>query len=224
MGLRYSVFRLMYVVKCKLGISKNKFPENPLFKEFIKLEQWRQYTPLFFFKDRGDLELPKKKNDTLKETFSQIMAGNFTFFHKIQFDLGKKMDWMANPESRFVYDKTQHFSKVKDLSKESGDIKYVWEMARFSSLYDIIRYDFHFEQDNSAYVFEQIEDFIHGNPMNMGPNYKCSQEISLRILNWTFALYFYKNSINLTEQRFKLIMNAIYWQLDHVITISIFPG
>ena len=69
----------------------------------------------------------------------------------------------------------------------------------FLFLYDVIRYDYHFEDDQSAYVFKEIEDFITKNPINQGPNYKCSQEISLRVLNWTFALYYYKDSPNLTR-------------------------
>ena len=66
------------------------------------------------------------------------------------------------------------------LSKEAGDIKYVWEKSRFSFLYDVIRYDYHFDDDQSEFIFKQIEDFIDKNPINQGPNYKCSQEISLR--------------------------------------------
>ena len=66
------------------------------------------------------------------------------------------------------------------------------------------------------YVFNEIEDFIDKNPINQGPNYKCSQEISLRILNWTFALYYYKDSSNLTEKFFQKIMHSIYWQIHHV--------
>lgn len=83
-------------------------------------------------------------------------------------------------------------------------------------MYDVIRYDYNFDDDQSAYVFNEIEDFITKNPINQGPNYKCSQEISLRVLNWTFALYYYKDSPNLTEALFQKIMHSIYWQIHHV--------
>ncbi|MDP5078643.1 MAG: heparinase II/III family protein, partial [Nonlabens sp.] len=108
------------------------------------------------------------------------------------------------------------WSQIPDLSKEAGDIKFVWEKARFSYLYDIMRYDYHSGDDQAAFVFSEIEDFIDKNPINLGPQYKCSQEISLRVLNWTYALYFYKNSKALTQELFAKIMNAIYWQLHHV--------
>ncbi|MDR1403214.1 MAG: heparinase II/III family protein, partial [Tannerellaceae bacterium] len=54
------------------------------------------------------------------------------------------------------------------------------------------------------------------NPINQGPNYKCSQEISLRLLNWIFAVYFYKHSPCLTETFFQRMVHYIYWQLHHI--------
>ncbi|MEL4455015.1 heparinase II/III domain-containing protein [Lutimonas vermicola] len=204
------------MIKSKLGIIKKQFSVNPDFKYFTSLDNWKEQTPLFFFADRSEIMLPKVKPLRLKQAYDEILNGTFTFFSQLKFELGKDYDWITNPETGYQYDISQHFSQVQDLSGEAGDIKYVWEKARFSFLYDIIRYDYHFEKDNAEFVFGQIESFIDKNPINQGPNYKCSQEISLRILNWTFALYFYKNSSSLTKQRFEKIMNSIYWQLDHV--------
>ena len=216
MGLRYVLFRTKYIAQSKLGLLKNKFPTNPKFTKFINLEQWKKKTPPFFFKEKNAVKLPKYPSLQLKQQVEDLKEGKFIFFNKLKFDLGKEYDWITNPETGYQYDIQQHFTQIQDLSKEAGDIKYVWEKARFSFLYDIIRYDYHFEDDQSEYVFSQIEDFIDKNPINQGPNYKCSQETSLRILNWTFVLYYYKNSIYLTETLFNKIINAIYWQLHHV--------
>lgn len=216
MGLRYVVFRVKYAIESKLGLLTKKFPINPEPISTISLKQWRIDAPVFFFKDRETIKLPKQKHEELEQEFKNIQKGIFTFFGKSKFDLGKANDWITNPDSGYRYNKTKHFTKIQDISSEAGDIKYVWEKARFSYLYTIIRYDYHFNQDNSTLVFDEIEDFIVKNPINQGPNYICSQETSLRILNWTFALYFYKNSDELTEDRFDKIMNSIYWQVHHV--------
>ena len=86
----------------------------------------------------------------------------------------------------------------------------------FHFLYDVIRYDYHFNHDCSKIVFKEILSWIDHNPQNCGPNYRCSQEISLRVLNWIFALYYYENSTTLTEAVFEKIMASIYWQARHV--------
>ncbi|HWH62634.1 MAG TPA: alginate lyase family protein, partial [Ginsengibacter sp.] len=80
----------------------------------------------------------------------------------------------------------------------------------------IIRYDYHFNEDCSELVFSEIVSWINANPINCGPNYRCSQEISLRVLNWTFALYYYRDSIFLTEDIFNKIQFAIYGQMNHI--------
>ncbi len=216
MGMRYTRFRLIHEISVKIGLLKFKFPSNPDNIDIsISLEQWRKEAPKFFFDSKESLTIPKNKNVVLKKTFGEINDNTFTFFSKTKFPLGENYDWLTNPETNYKY-QLEHWSKIKDLSKEAGDIKYVWEKARFSFLYDIIRYDYHFDEDCSKLVFDEIDSFIDHNPINMGPNYKCSQEISLRVLNWTFALYYYRNSRELSEERFNKIMNAIYWQLHHV--------
>ena len=68
-----------------------------------------------------------------------------------------------------------------------------------------------FQKDQSKLVFSEINDFINKNPINQGPNYKCSQEISLSVLNWTFALYYYKDSKNLKNDLFEIIALKIFF-------------
>ena len=227
MGLRYVAFRIRYALETKLGVLKKRFPKDPDFKKFISLMAWRENTPVFFFESREKLKENSLFNiqhqptggagsKLLETQILRLKQGIFTFFSSTEFNFGKDYDWITNPETGYKYDINKHWSEIQDLSKEAGDIKYVWEKSRFGFLYDIIRYDYHFDKDNSEFFFNQIEDFINKNPINQGPNYKCSQEISLRLLNWTFALYFYKKSKYLSEERFEKIINSIYWQLHHV--------
>ena len=216
MGVRYILFRLIYALKCKFRFQLVKFPVNPSHKKFISLNDWRNNLPPFFFYGKNIQDLPKQKTKTLKQTFENIQKGIFTFFSKSEFELGVDYDWLTNPTTNYKYDIKKHWSQIQDLSEEAGDIKFIWEKSRFSYLYDCIRYDYHFEEDQSEFVFSEIENFINKNPINQGPNYKCSQEISLRVLNWTFALYYYKDSEHLTERIFAKILNVIYWQLHHV--------
>ena len=216
MGFRYLFFRVYYTIKTKIGWQKKVFPTQPKVSEFTSLENWKNNLPPFFFYGKDISNLPKEEKEILAKNFQEIQNGVFTFFNKTKVNLEEANDWVTNPLTGFQYDIHKHWSEIQDLSKEAGDIKYVWEKARFSFLYDVIRYDYHFNDDQSTYVFQEIEDFIKKNPINQGPSYKCSQEISLRVLNWTFALYYYKDSPNLTEALFQKIMHCIYWQIHHV--------
>ncbi len=218
MGAKYIAFRIFYMIKTKTGLLKKQFPTNPSFQLFISKDEWlKMNIPFFDFElDRKSFNLSEKEKNALEQKANKIFNNIFTFFSSTEFDLGKNFDWITNPDTGFKYDIQKHWSEIEDFSKQAGDIKYVWEKARFTFIYDIIRYDYHFKKDSSKFIFAQIEDFIDKNPVNQGPNYKCSQEISLRILNWTFALFFYKNSKRLTDELFRKIINSTYWQLHHI--------
>src|SRR5690606_12097883 len=88
--------------------------------------------------------------------------------------------------------------------------------SRFSYILHLIRYDYHFDSDQSEFVFSEIESWIDSNPINNGPNWRCSQEISLRIFNWCYALYYYQHSPSLTEKRWEKIQRVVYASLHHV--------
>ena len=216
MGFRYVFFRISYRIKSKLGWHKRTFPTKPEFKKHITLNEWRESSSSFLFCGKKIDNLLKHEKEELKINFDEIKKGNFTFFNKSKINLGKDYNWRTNPITNYEYDISKHWSEIQDFSEEAGDIKFVWEKSRFSFLNEIVRYDYHFDDDQSEFVFSEIEDFIDKNPINLGPNYKCSQEISLRVLNWTFALNYYRDSIHLTEELLDKIIHVIYWQIHHV--------
>lgn len=216
MGWRYVRFRAVYELKRKTGLLKTAYPTKPPMKNFIALEDWRASKPAFFFASKKVLRFDRRPSQDLQAEYEKMQAGEYVFFNALKVDLGLSYDWVTNPSTGYRYDPTQHWTEVEDITTEAGDIKYTWEKSRFSFLYTLLRYDYHFEKDSAEQVFQEIESWISANPINSGPNYKCSQEISLRVLNWTFALYYYSEHPALTEARFQRIMHAIYWMLRHV--------
>jgi Heparinase II/III-like protein/Heparinase II/III N-terminus len=215
MGWEYVQFRSFYEFKRKTGILKKSFPLNPPLKKFISLADWKKLPSKFFFESKEKLTFPKNPNPLLKEDFDAFLEGSLKYFNATSHNIGRNYDWLTNPSNDYKYDINQHWTEVEDFSPIIGDIKYVWEKSRFSYLYTLIRYDYHFDKDTAELVFSEIDSWIDANPINQGPNYKCSQEISIRTLNWIFALNYYKNSKALTEDRFQKIIHTIYWQIKH---------
>ena len=216
MGWRYFSFRSGFEVKRKLGILKQKYPINPTQQYFIALDEWKNLPIKYFFSSKTALTIPKNPNNQLKQRFDEFIAGKIAYFNASTYHIGRDYDWITNPSNNYKYPVHKHWLDIPDFSEETGDIKYVWEKSRFSYLYDIIRYDYHFGEDCAELVFKEIESWIENNPINQGPNWRCSQEISLRTLNWLFALYYYKDAAVLNDALFQKIMHVIYWQLKHV--------
>jgi hypothetical protein len=216
MGLRYTYYRVTHAIESKIGLLKKRHPINPVFKKFVPLENWKNSATTFVIDTRKNLQLVKNPNSELKEKAIKILNGEVFFFSSEWKNLGKDYDWITNPETNYQYDINKHWSEINDFNSLNGDIKYVWEKSRFSYLLTIMRYDYHFNEDNSDFVFAEIESWIDLNPINQGPNWKCSQEISLRIFNWMYLLTFYNNAVALTEPLWDKIQNVIYWSLHHV--------
>jgi len=216
MGWRYVIFRSGFEFKKRTGLLKKSFPLNPELKSFYTLNSWKNNAQPFFFNTKDELQFKLPLSEELTIAYKKISAFEYTFFSSLEFNLGNDFDWITNPETGFKYNGSAHWIDINDYSKDAGDVKFVWEPSRFSNIYTFIRYEQYSGIDCSKQVFAEIENWINKNEINRGPNFKCSQEISLRILNWTFALYYYKNSPNLTEDLFEKIQHYIYWQTHHV--------
>ncbi|WP_229208785.1 heparinase II/III family protein [Dyadobacter luticola] len=213
MGWRYTAFRFWREVQLRTGLLRLRFSTNVRNQAFISIAAWRSLKVNFFFEpDNVQVKRDKSLTD-LELNASRISENIFSYFSHKWYHVS---DWHTNPETGYTYPKNQHWTKIPDFSAEAGDIKYVWEKSRFTFLYDLIRYDHHFEKDQFQLVFNLIEDWIKENPVNCGPNWKCGQEISLRVLNWLFALYYYKYSENLTQELFNKIISSIQHQMCHV--------
>lgn len=214
MGSRYFLYRIKHEVEKKSGKLLRKHPKNLQLKTKISIDKWISLNDSFKFYN-SDLV----RNSSLEELYKKaqrILSGKIQFFNAEWIDLGQKYDWITNPSNKFKYDINKHWSVIPDLSLEAGDIKYVWEKSRFSWVNTLIRYDFHFNQDSSEFIFSEIESWIDHNPINMGPNWRCSQEISLRIFNWFNVLNYYRKNVAFTDERWKKIQDVIYASLHHV--------
>lgn len=217
MGWKPIAYRAVHEVKKRTGLLKKSFPVSYTLVPFIKLTEWQKSAPPFFFPSKEGLgTFPLNDKSLLERAFLQLKNGQVKFFNGQSLALGNDYDWITNPDTGFRYNIQKHWTELETLDAQAGDIKFVWEKSRFSFLYTLIRYDHHFKEDQSEFVFSEILSWIEKNPLNMGPNFSCSQEISIRLLNWTFALYYYKNAPSLTEERFLKIINSIYWQARHV--------
>lgn len=211
----YILFRSKYELERRCGLLALRFPIKPASVILPILEEWRA-TDRYLFDNVNNISVQRKPNDELKRCCERIISGDIQFFSHKWIHLCNDYDWVTNPLTGYHYDVEQHWTKVQDFNKDAGDIKFVWEKSRFSYLYTIVRNDYHNNENHGDFVISQILDWIDKNPLNCGPNYKCSQEISLRVLNWLFALNFYKFHPCLTEDSWSIIIKSIYWQIDHV--------
>jgi hypothetical protein len=220
MGPRYVLFRAWWELRRRTGLLAREFPTNPPRQDFISLQDWLRGSAFLLPNDvlAAVPALPEQEREKLQAEAERIRDGEVRFFSSTWYSLGPDWNWHTHPETGYKYPSI-HWTQIEDFSARAGDIKFVWEKARFSWIYTLARADAHHasgQADSGAFVFEQIAHFLRHNPINRGPQYRCSQEISLRILAWSFALSYWRHHPALTDRLFADIMHSVRWQLNHV--------
>ncbi len=181
------------------------------------LEYRRKGSPPFFFdpKDRvrfstlfSDWDEGPSNSESQAE---QMKKGHFIYFGRTPVSWPFSPDWHRNPFTGQSAPADRHWSRIDNF--RFGDIKVIWEMSRFGFAYTLVRA--YWRTGNEAYpelFWQLVEDWRRNNPPNRGPNWKCGQEISLRLMAWVFGLYGFLNSPATTPQR--------VWELAEMAAVA----
>jgi Heparinase II/III-like protein/Heparinase II/III N-terminus len=138
----------------------------------------------------------------------EIAHGRFKYFSHQSVSAGLVPKWNRNPFSGEEVPANQHWSKLSDFG--FGDIKVIWELNRFGFVYPLVRAYWRTGDERFAERFwELVEDWMMRNPPNAGPNWKCGQEASFRVMAWCFGLYGFGDSPTTTSERIVLLSRMI---------------
>ncbi|KAB7707379.1 heparinase [Bacillus aerolatus] len=228
MGLDWTAFRIKYELEKKLGLLQKQFPAFSYSEIDLStnLTETRDLTALlqesrkrYFFSATPSGYKDMKEVFQLDQAIAEaddICEHKFRYFsqHLFSYD---ELEWHYNPANKNSAPADQHWAAIADLGSDFGDIKWIWELSRFLFVYPLVRAYAVAGEDKYVETFwAYFEDFIDKNPPELGPNYKCGQEMSLRLMAWTFGLFAFLDHPFTTENRIELMLKAIYHHADHV--------
>ncbi len=137
-----------------------------------------------------------------------IAGGEFRLFGLDPLPLGFPPAWHRNFLTGRDLPDQVHWSRIGDFAH--GDIKTVWELSRFGFAFTLVRSYWRTGEERYAEQFWRLlEDWRLRNPPNQGPNWKCGQEVSLRVLAWCFALYGFLEADATTPERLSALAEMI---------------
>lgn len=138
-----------------------------------------------FFTDSAPCpNFPEEWKTKLFNESDAIMSGKFTWFSYHQFQLNPIPNWFLNPFEQIHFKSTKkHWTELKDFGHSSGDIKIIWELSRWDWLPVLSRaYKVSGRQAYLQRINDLLADWVKHNPTNQGPNWKCGQEASFRVM------------------------------------------
>lgn len=209
-GWKIIILRIAYTLACQLGLLVWWYPRHKPARKKSFYQQWRTTKPASF--DFKNVRQQRALVPALKVRIERYRAGEYWYFRHSWLPF---RDWHTDAFTGEQWSRTNHWSQIADFVA-NGDIKNIWEPARFSCIYDFIRYQHHSGENMVEEVIGRIENWIVHNPSQQGPHWKCSQEVSSRVLNWLFALMYYREEKALTAERIDNILLSIYEQMHYV--------
>jgi hypothetical protein len=131
----------------------------------------------------------------------RTLAGETRFYGWAWKEVGWPPRWQTNPWTGRAYPQV-HWSQISDLQPEVGDIKDVWEMSRWPFTYLLARAWLLTDDDRYPEAWwAAVEDWIAQNPPNLGVNWRCGQETSLRGIAAQFGLMAFGDHPSATADR-----------------------
>jgi hypothetical protein len=231
MGPDWFAWRGAYEISLRSGLLRWRFPtysaEQQLARELgvsaealsrELVQSWRQSAGRFFLRyPTTSYREVVAEPEHVVEMGDAAGTGRFLFFGRWWANLGTPPDWALNPVTGTRYPTDTHWTQIPDLSPTLGDIKYVWEASRFTHVPCLVRSFASTRNERYAETFwNHVETWNRTNPVEQGPHWRCSQELSLRSLNWIFGLYAFQDSPAATPERVAALLTGVWAQTRHV--------
>lgn len=137
------------------------------------------YTPV-----KGRLFHPIKPADQLKPHQESLYSPFGWMDEKPVDDL--RWDFNVLTGRTFPYMEIPWY-RLTDFDPEVGDIKGIWEASRFDWVLGLARDYYSGREQALEQLNTVIIDWLEHNPLYLGPNWKCGQEASIRVMNLAFA-------------------------------------
>ena len=172
------------------------------------LSHWRSFTN---FSD-GSIWLQR-----LIEKAGHLRSHEFSFFNLENVNLGDPIDW--NRDHGAGREAPVRFAQSIDYRdfEATGDCKLVWEPNRHHQLVVLGRaYRATGSVDYAMEVVQQIESWLDQCPYGMGMNWRSPMELSIRMINWVWALDLIRDSGVITDRLKVRLMNAIHLHVKDV--------
>ena len=125
--------------------------------------------------------------------------------------------WCTHPTTGHVYDSTVPWYSVAHLDPEAGDIKDLWEPARFGWAFDLARGWLLTGDDRHASAFWMgLETFLDGCPPFLGPQWSCGQETAIRAMAWLWMEGALADAPSSTPVRVARLREALAWSAERI--------
>lgn len=203
MGPKWVAYRALHAWRVRSGALTRRTPVGRWQDVPVLAES---ELALSFIRNAGDPSWQKEiqrydgPRSQVVEEAESVLAGEFRLFSCHKRQLGFPPDWHVNAFDGRRISPDRHWSQIHDFS--SGDIKGVWECSRFSWAFALGRAFARTGDERYAEAFWQLfENWLDANPPNAGPQWRCGQEATFRLMAASWGRQLFSSSPSTSAER-----------------------
>ena len=164
----------------------------------------------------GFVERGKENTVTSKLYFRQIVGVKF----QTNIRQPCPYNWYENVfNGKFSFDYSPWY-KICDFNNELGDIKGIWKASRFDWLLTLAKAAITSKPDSIDSINSWLDNWVINNPYNIGPNWKCGQEASIRVMHLAFSAKLL-NQVRKTEPTLLALIKAHLQRIAPTISYAV---
>lgn len=133
----------------------------------------------------GSFFAHSQQQETVFEPLYQLTA-----FGWKSYAIGQYPNWFYSPLTGANFANTRKsWFEIPDFDANVGDIKGIWEASRFDwLLHFVLKHHESHDQAELAQLDQWLNNWCKNNSAYLGPNWKCGQEASIRVMHLISAL------------------------------------
>jgi len=200
------------------------------------LDHIRRERPKFFIEPsmKGELisliqsELPQLKDQIVAEAdkicfhiFDLLGSGDVNLDQFIKNHGGKEncghLPWHFDFKSGYQWNPKKYYKDI-EIPYGKADIKVPWELSRFYHAITLGQAYWLTEDEKYAREFiKQVDDWIDNDPPKFGVNWRCTMDVAIRVCNWIWGFYFFKDSDSFDDKFFIKFLKSFYQHGKHIM-------
>jgi hypothetical protein len=188
------------------------------------LETFKSKGPTRFFEGATDVLTPAKVAGSAPLLRARVVAaadaivmGRFDLLGHRDLDFGQPVDWRLDPLSQ-RRSPLVHWSLIDPTAAALlGDSKLVWELNRLQHFVTLgVAYRLTGDERFPEAFVRLSREWIQANPIGLGINWASSLEAAFRVVSWSWALFLFRTSRQLTSSVFLEIADTIDAHATHI--------
>jgi hypothetical protein len=206
-------------------IDKTQFGKSPVIAESLWVKFFKNGDAHFF----PSFSQKKETTGAFRQLFgeksaawfidkaSKIVDGRFDLLGFLSLDLGKEVDWHFEPISG-KRSPLKHWKQFDELdTAETGDKKIIWELNRHQHFFTLgVAYWLTKDERYAAVFAKHLRSWMEQNPPGTGINWFSSMELAFRVMSWTWAFHFFRDSDSFTPDLFQKALKFLHMHGRHI--------